>query len=383
EKRNNLIKQRAAPNIDFDFGTRTVKPYRAEKISYRANERAEDISVTCRGRDKGQMFQNILGYPLELTIGRINVSRKYLKKKNAPSCIRADALNSIHKDDIIHKDLHSGNILYLQYNNYWYISDLGFCGPADMPSGSIYGNLPYIAPEVITGKAYTKASDIYSVGMLMWELASGQPPFNDYENDYDLAIKIINGMRPKIVSNIPIEYKKLMEECWDADPSNRPDIGDLHNKINEINKGYDQKLNGNKSIIKKFFQNFQSNHPRTDDDLEIDESCNIEIILRADNCSNSSAKNNSSAKSGSIFEVNNNKSSKRLSRVFKKLRMNISNTNINNSDEAIHHQSKEHSIENSDDDDNPNLHLKVQKDHLEIRNRLEVPDVNVSKSYDV
>ncbi|CAI2180469.1 12214_t:CDS:2 [Funneliformis geosporum] len=219
-----------------------------------------------------------------------------------------DALNSIHKDDIIHKDLHSGNILYLQYNNYWYISDLGFCGPADMPSGSIYGNLPYIAPEVITGKAYTKASDIYSVGMLMWELASGQPPFNDYENDYDLAIKIINGMRPKIVSNIPIEYKKLMEE--------------------------------------------------------------------SDNCSNSSAKNNSSAKSGSIFEVNNNKSSKRLSRVFKKLRMNISNTNINNSDEAIHHQSKEHSIENSDDDDNPNLHLKVQKDHLEIRNRLEVPDIN-------
>ncbi|CAI2180467.1 12213_t:CDS:2, partial [Funneliformis geosporum] len=61
EKRNNLIKQRAAPNIDFDFGTRTVKPYRAEKISYRANERAEDISVTCRGRDKGQMVKGKKG----------------------------------------------------------------------------------------------------------------------------------------------------------------------------------------------------------------------------------------------------------------------------------------------------------------------------------
>ena len=44
--------------------------------------------------------------------------------------------------------------------NYWHISDLGFCGPADKPLGCIYGNLAYIAPEVIAGKGYTYASDI-------------------------------------------------------------------------------------------------------------------------------------------------------------------------------------------------------------------------------
>ncbi|RGB28060.1 hypothetical protein C1646_768308, partial [Rhizophagus diaphanus] len=49
----------------------------------------------------------------------------------------------------IHRDLHSGNILYSQFNNSWCVSDLGFCGPADKSSTSIYGNLPYIAPEVI------------------------------------------------------------------------------------------------------------------------------------------------------------------------------------------------------------------------------------------
>ncbi|RGB33873.1 kinase-like domain-containing protein, partial [Rhizophagus diaphanus] len=57
------------------------------------------------------------------------------------------------------------------------VSDLGFCEPADKPSTSIYGNLPYIAPEVITGREYTFASDIYSIGMLMWDISSGQPPF--------------------------------------------------------------------------------------------------------------------------------------------------------------------------------------------------------------
>ncbi|CAG8517944.1 8602_t:CDS:2 [Funneliformis caledonium] len=81
-----------------------------------------------------------------------------------------------------------------------------------------------------------------------------------------------------------------------------------------------------------------------------------------ENCSNSSAKNNS-AKSGSIFE-GNNKSSKRLSKVFKKLRLNHSS--------SVQQQPKGHS---SDDDDTPNLHLN-ETNHLEVRNRLEVPDIN-------
>src|SRR2546430_11270610 len=63
-----------------------------------------------------------------------------------------DALGRIHDDNTIHRDLHSGNILFSQVNQKFYISDLGFCGPADKPLNSIYGNLPYIAPEVISGK---------------------------------------------------------------------------------------------------------------------------------------------------------------------------------------------------------------------------------------
>ena len=87
------------------------------------------------------------------------------------------------------------------------------------PLESIYGNLPYIAPEVITGKEYTFASDIYSIGMLMWEISSGQQPFAGFDHDYDLAMNIVNGMRPKIVLETLFKYKQLMEQCWDANPS--------------------------------------------------------------------------------------------------------------------------------------------------------------------
>jgi serine/threonine protein kinase len=152
------------------------------------------------------------------------------------------AFSKIHEENSIHRDLHSGNILYSQINQVFDVGDLGFCGPIYKPLNSIYGNLPYIAPEVIAKMEYSFASDVYSIGMLMWEISSGQPPFV-YEHDYDLAIKIINGMRPRIIPGTPLEYKELMEKCWDADPTKRPDIDTLLDKINDIYRSYLQNEN--------------------------------------------------------------------------------------------------------------------------------------------
>ena len=167
-----------------------------------------------------------------------------------------NALDSIHRENSIHRDLHSGNILFLRISQKFDISDLGFCGPADKRLKSIYGNLPYIAPEVIVENDYTFKSDIYSIAMLMWEISSGQSPFNNYEHDYYLAINIINGMRPTIVSGTPLEYESLMEQCWDADPLKRPDIKTLLKKIREINLSYQIK---NEEQITSNISNLQPN----------------------------------------------------------------------------------------------------------------------------
>ena len=176
-----------------------------------------------------------------LVIDKLDVDlRKYLQQNHSQLTwkeriqIVADitlALLRIHSEKAIHRDLHSGNILF---KTRFSVSDLGFCGPADKPLKSIYGNLPYIAPEVIAGKRTTKASDIYSIAMLMWEISSGQPPFINYEHDYDLAMNIINGIRPRIEPETPLVYKDLIEQCWNADPLKRPDICTLCIKMHKI-----------------------------------------------------------------------------------------------------------------------------------------------------
>ncbi|RGB38868.1 kinase-like domain-containing protein [Rhizophagus diaphanus] len=291
------------------------------------------------------------------------------------------ALYFIHDENAIHRDLHSGNILFSKFNNSWRISDLGFCGPADKSSKCIYGNLPYIAPEVINGKEYTFKSDIYSIAMLMWEISSGQPPFINHEHDYNLVMNIINGIRPKIVLGTPVEYKNLMEQCWDADPLKRPDIYTLWKKIQEMNLYYqnmtdetfqsaidrnlelDKTNSSTSSILFKSkihqFENLPETRNATNEELEAfhSKSYDFNIPNNPDDFNKSSNKNDDSMMSN----INSKTNSVKLSKVFRKLQIN---------DETMQ-QTKEHNIVNYNDEDeiynNPNLHSEVQ-------NELEIPD---------
>ena len=158
---------------------------------------------------------------------QINYSKLTLKNRIAIFKDLCISLYFIHGKDLIHCDLHSGNILI--QGGACYITDLGLCGPVDdKSSGKIYGITPYIAPEVLRGKKNTKESDVYSIGMLMWEIFAGHPPFDDRAHNGNLILSIaFNGMRPPLLSNMPDDCAEMMQKCWDADPSKRPIIGEL------------------------------------------------------------------------------------------------------------------------------------------------------------
>ena len=132
-------------------------------------------------------------------------------------------LNIIHQEKLVHRDFHSGNILHSNMiPQKMMIADLGLSAPADQEPSSIVGVVPYIAPEVLNGKPYTQKSDIYSFGILMTVISTGQQPFNDKAHGHGLMLKICEGLRPAFSNNTPKIYIELAYKCMDADPDNRP-----------------------------------------------------------------------------------------------------------------------------------------------------------------
>ncbi|EXX65281.1 hypothetical protein RirG_134760 [Rhizophagus irregularis DAOM 197198w] len=88
-----------------------------------------------------------------------------------------------------------------------------------------------MAPEVLRGKSYTPASDIYSFSMIMWELTSGVPPFNNRAHDIQLSLSICKGERPEIIENTPQCYVDLMKKCWNEDPLKRLSTSEVEEVI--------------------------------------------------------------------------------------------------------------------------------------------------------
>jgi len=139
-------------------------------------------------------------------------------------CDIITGLKEIHHAEIVHQDYHSGNI-FMTASKSPITGDLGLSKSAiessDNENKEVYGIIPYVAPEIFQGQQYTKASDIYSFGMIMWELMTGRRPFWDQSHDTDLIIEICDGLRPPIITNAPKGYVKLMRKCWHSDPNKR------------------------------------------------------------------------------------------------------------------------------------------------------------------
>ncbi|RIB06989.1 kinase-like domain-containing protein [Gigaspora rosea] len=145
-------------------------------------------------------------------------------KLNLLQCIASDLL-IIHSHDLIHQDLHSGNILQDSLKSA-YIADLGLSIAANIAlkskSDGIYGILPYIAPEVLKKQVYTKESDVYSFGIILWEILYGIPIPFEQKSELQFQLQVCKGYRPHIYENTAMCYSDLMMKCWNIEPEKRP-----------------------------------------------------------------------------------------------------------------------------------------------------------------
>ena len=96
------------------------------------------------------------------------------------------------------------------------------------------GMLEYIDPQCLRSVNYVKdkRSDVYSLGVLLWEITSGYPPFYHTAERDVLGYHIgHSNLREKPIPDTPLEYQQLYQKCWDGDPEKRPDINQVYKEI--------------------------------------------------------------------------------------------------------------------------------------------------------
>ncbi|CAG8639528.1 12194_t:CDS:2, partial [Racocetra persica] len=81
---------------------------------------------------------------------------------------------------------------------------------------------------------YSQAGDIYSLGIILWELICGIPAFSNRSHCVSLIKDICNGLRPTICHFAPPAYNDLLRRCWDQNPSERPNINEILNSIKPL-----------------------------------------------------------------------------------------------------------------------------------------------------
>ena len=160
-------------------------------------------------------------------------------RKNAPSlnqikvaCDISDALSYLHMSNIVFRDLKPANVGF-DASGQLKLFDFGFAAKI-APEGDnksndphllneICGTLRYMAPEVSAALDYGKEVDVYSFGILLWEICAATKPFSNIMSTRDFKNKVYGEKeRPKLGKYWRKDVKYLLKKCWSSDPTERP-----------------------------------------------------------------------------------------------------------------------------------------------------------------
>lgn len=136
-----------------------------------------------------------------------------------------EALEAIHKKGIIHRDIKPSNILVTKTDDIK-ITDFGIVkdsAPGLTETGSILGTALYISPEQAKGVLVKKTSDIYSLGVAMYEMLTGDPPFRG-DDSLSVALKHIREkpiLPSKLIRNLSKNLETVVMKCLSKNPEDR------------------------------------------------------------------------------------------------------------------------------------------------------------------
>ncbi|XP_022896680.1 serine/threonine-protein kinase STY46-like isoform X1 [Olea europaea var. sylvestris] len=137
-------------------------------------------------------------------------------------------MNYLHQNNIIHRDLKAANLL-MDENEVVKVADFGVAR-VKAQTGVMTaetGTYRWMAPEVIEHKPYDHKADVFSFGVVLWELLTGKLPY-EYLTPLQAAVGVVQkGLRPTIPKHTHPMFAELLERCWQHDPTLRPDFSEI------------------------------------------------------------------------------------------------------------------------------------------------------------
>ncbi|CAF2841930.1 unnamed protein product [Rotaria sp. Silwood2] len=188
----------------------------------------------------GSLYDVLRRKTLELTwINRWSIASQMTK-----------GINYLHKipNPIIHRDIKSLNILMTE-NGKGFLVKVADFGLAKIRYETLrqssldhsVGTLPWKAPEVLKMGKHTEASDVYALGVVLWELGTGREPYEEAD-DATICAFVLRGDRLDIPTNIPHSFAEMISKAWAHEPQKRPTCQQLLSLMKEISL----ELDGNK-----------------------------------------------------------------------------------------------------------------------------------------
>nr|GME06020.1 serine/threonine-protein kinase STE20-like isoform X2 [Ipomoea batatas] len=149
----------------------------------------------------------------------------------------AFGMEYLHQKNVVHFDLKSHNFLVNMRDPQRPVCKIGDLGLSKVKrrtlvSGGVRGTIPWMAPELLNGESMVSEKvDVYSFGIVMWELLTGEEPYSNMRAEEIICGIIKGSLRPEIPNWCNPAWRSLMERCWSSDPKARPAFSDIAKEL--------------------------------------------------------------------------------------------------------------------------------------------------------